>query len=258
MVKGLQSFVSWFAGMETSYVIIGGTACDIWCSDRGITARATKDIDMVLVVETIDPAFAARFLEYVREKGYSHIVKGTDKSEFYRFDHPADPEAPGMIELFSRRPDLIRLPADMRIAPVQTDAGLLSLSAILMDDAYYSFVRGNALSISDVPCVSIPALAVLKMKAWLDLSARKQNGEQVDDRDVKKHKNDVFRLSLIAQDSDRITLPAALRSDVADFFSNVENDQPDMRSLAKNANVDFVTYEDALERLRAVLGVEER
>ena len=30
MVKGLELFRNWFAGFEDCYVLIGGTACDLW------------------------------------------------------------------------------------------------------------------------------------------------------------------------------------------------------------------------------------
>lgn len=33
------------------------------------------------------------------------------------------------------------------------------------------------------------------MKAWLDLSERKAAGEDIDSKNIKKHKNDVFRLA---------------------------------------------------------------
>jgi hypothetical protein len=258
MVKGLDSFISYFKGMESSFVIIGGTACDIWCTERGISARATKDIDMVLIIESLDRSFTSRFLTYIREKGYSHIVKGTDKHEFYRFERPADPDAPGMIELFSRRPALPDLPSDIRVIPVGPDSGILSLSAFLMDDAYYAFVRENTVLSGGVPCVAVPALVVLKMKAWLDLSARKQSGDRLDDKDVKKHKNDVFRLALISQESDRIALPQSLQSDVDQFLGNIKAEPPDMRALSKNAGVPYVPNEDALQALHGILGLELR
>ncbi len=60
MVRGLDSFREWFRGYEEQYVIIGGTACDLLMSDSGLDFRATKDIDLVLIVEMIDTAFAAR------------------------------------------------------------------------------------------------------------------------------------------------------------------------------------------------------
>lgn len=51
MVSGLESFRRWFEGCEEQYVIIGGTACDFLFSGFNMEFRATKDIDMVLIVE---------------------------------------------------------------------------------------------------------------------------------------------------------------------------------------------------------------
>ena len=33
MVKGIQRFVEHFKGLEHSYILIGGAACDLWLSD---------------------------------------------------------------------------------------------------------------------------------------------------------------------------------------------------------------------------------
>lgn len=49
MTQGLQLIRTAFAGYEDSYVIIGGTACDIIMTDNELDFRATKDIDMVLI-----------------------------------------------------------------------------------------------------------------------------------------------------------------------------------------------------------------
>ena len=38
-------------------------------------------------------------------------------------------------------------------------------------------------------------LIPFKAKAWLGLKERKLNGDQVDSKNIKKHKNDVFRLA---------------------------------------------------------------
>ncbi len=51
MTQGLQLIRTAFAGYEDSYVIIGGTACDIIMTDNELDFRATKDIDMVLIAE---------------------------------------------------------------------------------------------------------------------------------------------------------------------------------------------------------------
>ena len=52
MVKGFDSFCRHFAGYEDCYTIIGGTACDILMDHAGREFRATKDIDMILLIDT--------------------------------------------------------------------------------------------------------------------------------------------------------------------------------------------------------------
>jgi len=54
MVTGIDSFKEWFKGSENQYAIIGGTACDILMTEEGLDFRATKDIDLVLIIEAVD------------------------------------------------------------------------------------------------------------------------------------------------------------------------------------------------------------
>lgn len=56
MVTGIESFKEWFKGNESQYAIIGGTACDILMTEEGLDFRATKDIDLVLIIEAVDGA----------------------------------------------------------------------------------------------------------------------------------------------------------------------------------------------------------
>lgn len=51
MVTGFESFKRWFSEYSEQYTIIGGTACDLLMSEEGMDFRATRDIDMVLIVE---------------------------------------------------------------------------------------------------------------------------------------------------------------------------------------------------------------
>lgn len=48
---------------------------------------------------------------------------------------------PEMIELFSRKPDGFSLPEDAHLTPIPVDQELESLSAILLDEGYYEFIR---------------------------------------------------------------------------------------------------------------------
>ena len=59
MVTGIDRFRDWFHGYEEQYAIIGGTACDLLMSEEGMDFRATKDIDLVLIVEAITPDWEA-------------------------------------------------------------------------------------------------------------------------------------------------------------------------------------------------------
>ena len=57
MVGGLETFSAYFEGDDDKYVLIGGAACDICFSDNSASFRATKDLDIVLIVEALREMF---------------------------------------------------------------------------------------------------------------------------------------------------------------------------------------------------------
>ena len=57
MVTGFTKFKERFKGFENQYVVIGGTACDLLMENEDMTFRATKDIDIVLIIESITAEF---------------------------------------------------------------------------------------------------------------------------------------------------------------------------------------------------------
>lgn len=63
MVRGFQSFKEWFLGYEDQYTVIGGVACDLLMENAGQEFGATKDLDMVLMVEALTPGFVSKFWE---------------------------------------------------------------------------------------------------------------------------------------------------------------------------------------------------
>lgn len=231
MVKGFDSFKNWFQGYENKYTIIGGTACDILMSEEGIDFRATKDIDLVLIMEALDADFGTRFWEYIKEAGYEHRNKSTGTPQFYRFSKPETKEFPYMIELFSRRVDAINLPEDAVLSPIPIDEDVSSLSAILLDDAYYSFLRDGNLQIDGVSVLGAEYLIPFKAKAWIDLSERKAYGENVDSKNVKKHRNDVFRLTELINPDQRIKTPQIVLDDLHMFIEKMQNETIDLKQL---------------------------
>ena len=141
MVRGIESFRDWFHDYEDQYVIIGGTACDLLMTEEGLDFRATKDIDMVLIIEAVDSSFGKHFWEYVIAAGYQHLNKSTGGQQFYRFTNPRSHDYPTMIELFTRRLDDIILPETANLTPLPMDDEISSLSAILLDSDYYEFLK---------------------------------------------------------------------------------------------------------------------
>ncbi len=51
MVRGIDVFRRYFHNFIDQYVLIGGSACDLLFDDAGVDFRATKDLDLVLIVE---------------------------------------------------------------------------------------------------------------------------------------------------------------------------------------------------------------
>ena len=229
MVSGMESFVQRFRDYTDCYTIIGGAACDILMTDADIEFRATRDIDMILIIEARYQEFAKVFWEYIHEGGYRYGWRNSDKVHFYRFTEP-NPGYPFMIELFSREPDNIRqIPAG--IVPLHIDDDTSSLSAILLNDDYYQFMLAGRKTISGVSVLDAEHLIPFKMCAWLDLKDRKERGEHVNERDLKKHKYDVFRLLQIADRSSPIYMNGLVKENSERFLQEIKTERIPFRQL---------------------------
>ena len=193
-MKGIDKFRERFAGHEGEYVLIGGGACDLLFGETGQDFRATKDLDLVLLVEALTPEFGRVFWDFVREGGYENRQKSGGKPQFYRFSKPKDPAFPTMLELFART-DIDLRDAESGLMSIHIDDEVSSLSAILLDEEYYRLLIENRTSAGGVAVLSVEGLIPFKAKAWLDLSARQAGRQAVDEKNVKKHRNDVCRLA---------------------------------------------------------------
>jgi len=232
MVRGINSFKEWFSGYESNYFVIGGTACDLLMGEVGEEFRVTRDIDMVLIVEALDSGFGIRFWDYIKMAGYEQRLKNTGKPEYYRFIKPKSAEYPAMIELFSRRINEISLPLEAVLTPLPIDDDISSLSAILLDDNYYDFLLTGVAIVDGIPVLDAGHLIPFKAKAWLDLTQRKANGEQVDSKNIRKHMNDIIRLSTMLSPDFRLALANTLRSDMRAFLTNVGEPEKFLRVVA--------------------------
>jgi len=234
-VNGLDRFRASFAPHASRYALIGGTACYVAMDQVGLAFRATKDLDIVLMLEDVDAGFAADFWAFIGAGGYETAEQDGMNRRFYRFAKPTVEGFPFMLELFSRVNAALGPVPGQRAAPVVRLTDLrgeaLSLSAILLDDAYYAWIRSGRIEVDGLSIVRAEHLVPLKARAWLDLTARRLAGERVDSHDITKHKNDVFRLSRILDPQYRTPVPAGIAGDVNAFLDRMGKETLDLRSL---------------------------
>ncbi len=226
MVIGLDVFREYFAEFQDQYVIIGGTACDIILTDEGFTPRATKDIDLILVVEVLNRDFVSKFWQFIEDGGYEKKEIGEENRRNYRFTFPANKNFPKQIELSARKAELLDLPKDAHLTPIPTDDDLSNLSGVLMEDDYYAYTMDNSQTRDGLIVANTQALIVLKAKAFLNLLKKKNDGAHVDSKNISKHKGDVFRLGALLTEEDSYGLPTPLKADLQEFIDTIKDDLP--------------------------------
>lgn len=245
MVSGFDSFRERFSGYEDCYTIIGGTTCDILMSEVGLDFRATKDIDMILLIEERFTEFAAAFWEYIKDGGYACGWRNSELPHFYRFTEPQTAGYPTMIELFSRRPDFQIEHPELHLTPLPVSDEISSLSAIMLDDDYYRLMLDGRKTVDGVSVLGAEYLILFKMKAWLDLRQKKANGIHVNDRDLKKHKNDVFRLFRLVEPFAQITVSPTVEADMKQFVHALRDEPVDLQQF----DIGEVSFDEILRTL---------
>lgn len=229
MVKGLDTFREYFKDFEEQYVLIGGAACDILFASNEGQFRATRDLDMVLIVEALTQEFGDKFWEFIESGKYRNKATNTGNPQFYRFDKPENDSYPKMIELFARTD--FKLKEMNGLTPIHIDDEVSSLSAILLNEDYYSVLLSGKVVVQELSVLRPEYLLLFKAKAFLDLSARKANGEHVDSRDIKKHKNDILRIAMEFALEKTDALPENVDTDMKDFIEKLEEEPFDKNLL---------------------------
>jgi hypothetical protein len=238
MIKGLDKFRAHFAQSADAFVLIGGVACHEWLASQGLPFRVTKDIDLVLIIEAVDQSFTELLWEFIEAGGYEVREKAGNR-ELYRFSKPKDDSYPAMIEIFSRRPATVELAERQRVVPVTIDEKSASLSAILLDDDYYSLIMSRRTQGDDLPRVDPAALIPLKARAWLDLTRRQKEGQQVDARDIAKHRADVFRIAATLPGEPGPNIPDSIRADLSAFLAGFPPESADWPAILDSLKTTF-------------------
>lgn len=235
MIRGLEIFREHFREFPGTSVLIGGAACDDWFSRQELEFRATKDLDIVLLLEAVTPEFVAAMRKFVDDGGYEICQRSEGgRPVLYRFAKPTDLRFPAMLEIFSRVPDGISLGDDQGIVPIPMGEEVHSLSAILMDDAYYALIREHWENRDGIAFATATALIPLKAHAWLDLTKRQKQGEIVDSKNIAKHRADVFRLAATLPGQAGPLLPEGIREDMIEFLAAFPEESPDWRAILES------------------------
>ena len=233
MVPGLDRFRTHFEGLEDSYALIGGAACSLIFDQAGLDFRATKDLDMVLCVEVVDGKFATALKAFLNAGGYATRQRSEGRREFYRFQDPKDRIYPAMLELFSNCVDIQEIEDGDELTTVPVADDVLSLSAILLDPNYYAALVASRRAIGGVHVLDESLLIPFKARAFVDLNRRREAGDQAVRRDdIKKHRNDVFRLIQLLRADQTVEVAEPLKSDLRAYIEVVAVSDPSLKGGA--------------------------
>lgn len=237
MIQGLEKFGQYFEGFEDYYTLIGGVACCLNMEEAGLDFRATKDLDIVLSAESLDKAFAEKFWGFVKEAGYEHKAKSSGEKQFYRFSRPKSDEYPFMLELFSKQPDDVFIEEKGDLTPIPVDDDVSSLSAILLDEAYYQCIKEGVELIEGVSVLSAEYIIPFKMRAYCDLANRRADGQRVDSKDVKKHRNDVLKVTQLLAPTQKVQVVEEIKEHMRGFIAAVGEEPISMKNLGINTTL---------------------
>lgn len=240
LMNNLASFKKRFADWTDYYTVIGGTACMILMDEAGLPFRATKDVDMILILEEGGESFCKALWDYIIEGEYTCGWKNSE-THYYRFTNPAA-GYPKQIELFSRRSDFT---LDSRIIPVHIDEDVSSLSAIALDNDFYDFMKEGRRVVDGISVLGAEYIIPFKMYAWLNNMELRKKGEKVNSDDIKKHKNDVFRLLPLTDPDVKTHTQGNVRNAVSSFLDAMAKEVVPQEFLPAGR-----TKEQALDLLR--------
>lgn len=225
MVKGLDIFREYFKDYTDQYVLIGGTACTVSFEHQNESfGRTTKDLDVVLIVEALTEDFGRKFWQFITDGKYRNRVKSNGRPQFYRFDKPEEPDFPEMIEIFARTE--IILAETSPIVPIHIYDSVSSLSAILLNAAYYQLLLDGRTIIDGLSVLKPAWLIPLKAKAYIDL----KQSNNADSKDIKKHRNDIVRI-VAGTLLEKCALPEEVRNDMKQFIDSFEMSESELKNL---------------------------
>ena len=257
-MQGLDKFREYMSGFRSHYVVIGGLATVLTLEERGLPARATKDVDMIIICQPETKFYMKRFWEFIKAGGYK-LWQPDEKEEthpcFYRFIKPESRDFPSQIELFSKVPEYIDVPEDVHIVHIPMEGYTSSFSAIIMDEAYYDFAISHSEVVGDIRILNAEALIVLKAIAYMENLHRKEEGVAVDQKNIDKHKKDIYRLAYVFDGSERFEVNDTIKEQLRGFVSEVEKNPIDGKYMLRGQGIPPMPMFEFVNLLNTMFGL---
>ena len=245
MVRGIELFREHFAEFADCFTLIGGAACELTLTSS-IGFRATKDIDMLILLEKVDRNFAERFHQFIAAGNYSCYISKDEKRHFYRFLAPEKSDYPPQIELLSRT--LFPEYPDMKYTPLSEDSYVKSMSAIILGTEYYNYAQSHRVMQQGLPCLDTDALIVFKTVAFLNLKDQKdKEPSSVRGEEISKHRNDVFRLLTTVVPDDVAEVSAEIKENLQRFIEMFPAEDSQWRAIRQSLGAVADTPENYLQ-----------
>ena len=254
-VRGVKHFSEFFKDFENDYVIIGGVAASIIFEDNDLSFRATKDVDMVILTNN-SIGLNRKISKYIRIGGFQIKEASENEPRYYRFSKPENKEFPEIIEIFARNENKLELEDGQYVIPVNSDE-VEKLSAILLDDEYFNLIQENAYRSEDGYSIITPLATIcLKARAFREMNERKKNGEEIDSKDIRKHRNDIMKLTAVLEEGDILKLAKQATDDMKNIISELETvDTSSYKRIMKGYPP--ITQSEILSKLESSFTFEE-
>ena len=244
MVQGIAKFREYFKDDIDNYVIIGGLATALIVGDLGFIARATKDIDLVVISKN-NEEFIKKFLIFIKEGGYKtkQRTKNDSKRNLFRFLNSEDKDYPEMLELFAIHDEDSQIVTDGNIIPIETPEFYDYLSAILLDKDYYDLLVEHTTNIDGLHIATTEVLIPLKMHAHINLIGGEAHYDD-------KHLKDVIRLTALL-DGENVELQGNPKEDYIKFLPLLEKvGQDRINSIYRSMSAPSLQKAELIELLK--------
>ena len=180
---------------------------------RTKAAKAPKEQRGVSLLIDIENSIKAQESRGYEQWAKIHNLKLAAKTMNFLTEHKIEQYA----DLVSR---IEEINAENEKTPLSFDGAISSLSAIILDDGYYEFIRDNATNIGGITLLDALHIIPLKMRAHIDINRSYEEGRHCNDKDRRKHRSDIVRLAGLLPPSARLELIEQMRADAGDFFTD--------------------------------------